>query len=56
MMDDIVEPGGPQRPWRQDAVIEAFGENAPSTQNGAASKAARDNDEPNRPPCQWQVT
>ena len=55
-MDDIVEPGGPPRPWRQDAVIEAFGENAPSTQNGAASEAARDNDEPNRPPCQWQVT
>ena len=55
-MNDIVEPRGPPRPRRQDAVIEAFGENAPSTQNGAASEAARDNDEPNRPPCQRQVT
>ena len=55
-MDDIVQPRGSPRPGRQDAVIEAFGENAPSTQNGVASEAVRDNDEPNRPLCQRQVT
>jgi hypothetical protein len=54
-MDDIIEPASAPRPRRQNAVLEALREDAPTAQISAATETARHDDEANRPTRQGQV-
>ena len=55
VMDDIIEPASAPRPRRQNAVLEALREDAPTAQISAATETARHDDEANRPTRQGQV-
>jgi hypothetical protein len=48
MMHDIVEASGSPRPWRQDALVKALGEDSPAAQHRVAVKPAHQDDQPNR--------
>jgi hypothetical protein len=54
-MDDIFEPASAPRPRRQNAVLEAFREDAPTAQISPATETARHDDEAYRPTRQGQV-
>jgi hypothetical protein len=56
MMDDMVKPGGPPSPRRQDTAIEALREDAPATQNGGATEASCHNDEADRSTGHGQIS
>lgn len=38
-MDDMVEPGGASRPWRQHVAVEALGEDAAPAQDRIAARS-----------------
>jgi hypothetical protein len=56
MMNEMVEPGGPPSPRRQDTAIEALREDAPATGNCGATEASRHNDEADRSTGHGQVS
>jgi hypothetical protein len=55
VVDDIIEPARAPRPRRQNAVLEALREDAPTAQISPATETARHDDEAYRPTCQRQV-
>jgi hypothetical protein len=56
MMNDMVKPGGPPSPRRQDTAIEALREDAPATRNCGAAEASHHNDEADRSTGHGQVS
>ena len=44
MLDDMLEPSGPPRPWFQHILVKAFGEDALPAKDGITAKAPRHDD------------
>jgi transposase InsO family protein len=56
MMDKAIEPRGSAGPGCQNIGAKSLGENCAATKSGIASKTPRDDDEPNLPASQRQIS
>jgi hypothetical protein len=55
-MDDMVNPGSPPSPRRQDTAISTLREGAPATGHSGAAEASCHNDEAHRSTGHGQVS
>jgi hypothetical protein len=55
MMDDVVEPSGSPRPWRQQIVVKSLGKDLPTTEHGITVKPTGPDQQPYRTPSDGEI-